>query len=343
MAVAVAPRVADKVAFLSDPRSYPQPTGSVEAVETHMSWVFLTDRHAWKLKKPRRIDHIDLASVEARRRHCGLEIRLNRRFTDDVYLGSVALRQQPDGALTFQGEGPEVDWLVKMRRLPASLMLDRMILEGRVRARDLHHLARDLGRFYLTCAPEPMSGGEFRARLAARVRGNERELRGYAHHVNGVLAEDLGERQLAFLEREHGLFDERVAAGRVVEGHGDLRPEHVCMEAVPRVIDCLEFDRELRIVDAAEELGYLALECERLGAPGLRDLIFDAYEAAADDAPYARLVHFYQSLHACSRAWLALRHLRDPAPRDPHRWPLVARDYLRLAEEHLALCATPKL
>lgn len=343
MAVVHEPRLADKVAFLSDAASYPQATASVQAVETHMSWVFLTERHAWKLKKPERVDGVDLASVEARRRHCALEMRLNRRFTDDVYLEAVPLRLAPAGALSWDN-GLVVDWLVKMRRLPEALMLDRLIAAGTVRAGEAARIGRFLGRFYLTCAPEPIDAAAWRARLAARIRGNERELRGYAHAVDNALPAELGERQLGFLTLEEGLLQERIEAGRVVEGHGDLRPEHVCLEEpVPRVIDCLEFDRHLRIVDAAEELGYLALECERLGAPELRDQLFDAYEDAAQDSPDHRLVHFYQSVHACSRAWLALRHLRDPAPRDAARWPALARDYLRLASEHVALCAAPKL
>lgn len=343
MAALFDPGLAGKVAFLSDVRAYPQPTSSVEAIETHMSWVFLTDTHAWKLKKPQRIDGIDLGSVEARCRHCELELQLNRRFTDDVYLGRVGLRVRADGVLSLLGAGRAIDWLVRMRRLPASLMLDRMIADGSVRPRDVRRLGEDLARFYRACAPEPIEGWRFRAHLAARVGRAVLELRAFARLLPVGVADDLGERQLAFLEREAGLLDARVAAGRVVEGHGDLRPEHVCLESRPRVIDCLEFSRELRIVDAAEELGFLALECERLGAPELGDVIFGTYAAGTGDDPDPRLVHFYQSVHACTRAWLALRHLHDPVPRDPARWPLLASTYLRLAGQHLALCAMAKL
>jgi aminoglycoside phosphotransferase family enzyme len=344
MTIAAATGLADKVAFLSDARSYPVPTRRVQAVETHMSWVFLTEAHAWKLKKPERIDGIDLGSVEARHRHCRMEIRLNRRFTDDVYLEAVALRADAARGFSFGGDEPVLDWLVKMRRLPARLMLDRLIAAGAVRPRDVRALARLLARFYLTCAPEPITGAAFRARLAARIRGIEGEL----HRLRAFLPaapvqDDLGERLEAFLALEAGMFDERVDEGRVVEGHGDLRPEHVCLETQPRIIDCLEFSRELRIVDAAEELGYLALECERLGAPGLRETLFAAYEEASGDRPDGRMVHFYQAMHACARAWLALRHLSDAAPREPAHWPLLAADYLRLASEHAAHCAIPKL
>lgn len=333
------PAIADKVAFLSQARHYPGPPREVRVVETHMSWVFLTDEHAWKIKKPLRLDHHDLSSVAARERHCRMEVRLNRRFGEGVYFDPVPLALQPSGELRLAGDGVPVEWLVKMRRLPEALMLDTMIRRHTLHARHLRVAVEMLARFYAMCTPEPLNPPEWRACIAARVARSVRELSGFPRDVPASLVEDLGERQLAFLEREAALFDERVEHGRVVEGHGDLRPEHICLAPRPCFIDCLEFSRELRIVDAAEELGFLALECERLGAPCARGEIFGTYGLARGDRPDDRLVHFYQSVHACVRAQLALWHLRDPAPREPARWPVIARDYLRLADEHLARCA----
>jgi aminoglycoside phosphotransferase family enzyme len=308
-----------------------------------MSWVFLTEAHAWKLKKPQRIDGIDLARVESRRRHCLLELDLNRRLAGDVYIDVVALRRRADGALGFGDAGEPVEWLLRMRRLPEARMLDRMIAEGTVAPAAVREAARMLGRFYAASPPEPVDGPAWRARQAARLAGNLDNLRGWPHLVDAHAVNEITRGQHAFLAAEAGMFDERARAGRIVEGHGDLRPEHVCLEDPPRVIDCLEFSRALRIVDPAEELGFLALECERLGAGGLRDEIFAGYEEATGDAPDARLVHFHQSLHALTRAWLALRHLRDAPAARPRHWPALARVYLELAGAHLAACAAAKL
>jgi aminoglycoside phosphotransferase family enzyme len=336
-------RLAEKVAFLSDGRNYAPAAGRVHVLETHMSWVFLTEAHAWKLKKPQRVDGIDLGTAEARRRHCLAELRLNRRLAGDVYIDVVALRLRDDGTLGFGDEGEPVEWLLRMRRLPGELMLDRMIVEGKPAAAAVREAARMLGRFYAACPAELADGDDWRARQAARIAANLHELNCWPHLVDRHAVRELAGRQHAFLATEAGLFDERARAGRIVEGHGDLRAEHVCLEDPPRVIDCLEFSRTLRIVDPAEELGFLALDCERLGGGGLRDEIFGGYEEATGDAPDPRLVHFHQSLHAATRAWLALRHLRDAACARPRHWPELARLHLRMAEEHLALCATPKL
>jgi uncharacterized protein len=336
------PTLARKVAFLSDRHAYPERPRAVQAIETHMSWVFLTDAHAYKLKKPMRVDGNDLRGLQARQRNCRLEIELNARFSDDVYLGLARLARAGPGMLALDGEGRPVDWLVKMRRLPRALMLDELIRAGRLDPAGLERCIDLLARFYAMCTPERLSGAELRARIAARVAGNVRELCRFPALVPRGLVKALGGRQIAFLEAEAALFDRRADEGRIVEGHGDLRPEHICLEPRPRIIDCLEFSRELRIVDPAEELGFLALECERLGAPQLRQAIFATYGAVTGDRPGTRLVDFHQSVQACVRANLALRHLDDAEPREPARWPAQARDYLRLAAEHLGGCDPPK-
>ena len=127
------------------------------------------------------------------------------------------------------------------------------------------------------------------------------------------------------------MFEERVGAGRIFEGHGDMRAEHVFLGPPPSIIDCLEFNRGLRIVDWAEEVSFLAVDCERLGATWIGTEIVEWCCSGLGDRPPSMLIDFYKSLHAYSRARIAIRHLRDPKARTPERWPIVARRYLELA------------
>ncbi len=334
-----AQRLPGKIAFLSEPAAYREGTSAVRALETHLSWVFLTDTHAYKLKKPLRHDDCDLTTVAARAAHCRMEIVLNRRLTQDVYLGPVPLAVDRAGRLQLDRGGVVIDWLIRMRRLPAERMLDRLIEAHRLREADLHAALVLLVRFYRAQPAERVDGAEWRAHFAARIERNVRELAAPDSHLPARMVEDLGERQLAALERHAARFDARVAAGRVVEGHGDLRPEHVCLDRTPQVIDCLEFSRALRVVDTAEELGFLALECERLGAPRLRREIFDAYGELSGDRPSAPVVDFYQSHHALVRARLALARVREEQTAQPEHWIRRARQYLDLALAHIGPCA----
>src|SRR3989338_3277770 len=106
-----------KVAFLRQPQAYPEKPARIETIETHMSWVFLTPQHAYKLKKPVRYDYLDFSTVAARKKNCEEERRLNQRLAPGVYLNVIPLTLDSDGAMRLGEPGEILDWLVMMRRL----------------------------------------------------------------------------------------------------------------------------------------------------------------------------------------------------------------------------------
>jgi len=330
--------LAAKVAFLSRPQSYPEQTRRFDIIETHMSWVFLTDRHAYKLKRPIRSSLVDFRSPAARRANCIEELRLNRRLAPDVYLDAVPLTLDAGGQMHLAPGGRAIDWLVRMRRLPADRMLDHAIRGRSVRADEIRNVVAALCRFYRDCPPVAMTPDEYRERLAAGIAENLDELSDPGRGWPGERVLPTCAAQLTMLQRDWALFDARVRRGRIVDGHGDLRPEHISLGDSPQFIDCLEFARDLRILDVADELAFLALECERLGAPELTRRIFADYGEISGDVVAAPLVHFYQSYRAMVRARLALRRLQEPAVRDPAKWTARTNDYLRLAAAHVAPC-----
>jgi aminoglycoside phosphotransferase family enzyme len=325
-----------KLAFLSRPGSFPGQAHRVDAIETHMSWVFLTDNYAYKLKKPVRLAPFDARTLAARRRYCDEEVRLNRRLAPDVYLGVVALRVDTRGRLQLGGDGAVVDWLVRMRRLPAAHMLDRAIGAGSVRQDDLRRVAAHLAAFYRAASPLTIDAGAYRAAFARDVDRNRRALTRPAYGLAPGPVRDLCAAQQALLAARADWLDERVRLRRIVEGHGDLRPEHICLAPQVSVIDCLEFARPLRIVDPADELGFLALECERLGAAAAGTYLLRAVGRLTGDRPHTGLVHLYQSLRAALRARIAIRHLDDERFRQAPTWRHRAETYLQLAQRHLA-------
>jgi aminoglycoside phosphotransferase family enzyme len=329
--------LAAKIAFLSDPLAHADGAGDIVCIETHMSWVFLTQRYAYKLKKPVRTQYVDLREVAARARNCAEEVRLNRRLSSNVYLGAVPLVRSAAGRLTFMPEGEVVDWLVKMRRLPSERMLDRLLLAGLVRRADIEALVERLTDFYRNSPPAVIAPDAYCRELADHIHAYRRHLSGPAHGLSVELVLRICDRQLAFLAHA-APFDARVSAGRIVEGHGDLRPEHICLEAQPQIIDCLEFSRSLRTLDVIDELGFLALECERLGAPDIGRQIVDAFRERSGDAAPDALVAFYQSYRACVRAMLAIQHAQELPAQDPVKWRARAAQYLDLAEAHVARC-----
>ena len=138
---------------------------------------------------------------------------------------------------------------------------------------------------------------------------------------------------ISFLNRRGALLRERIHRGRIVEGHGDLRPEHIYLNGTPRIIDCLEFRSDLRIIDPVSEIAYLALECRRLGDGRVEKPLLRRYRQRTGDDPPRELFHFYAALNALIRARIAIQHLSEPGARAPAEWVNRAAEYLNIAAE----------
>lgn len=331
------PTLAAKVEFLSRPDSYPQPVPHVAAVETHLSWVFLTDEHVYKLKKPFHRTPIDYRTPAARRRSCMGELRLNHRLAPHVYLDVVALTVDATGRMALDGPGTRIDWLVRMRRLPAALSLDQRLQAGTVDATDARRIVARLAPFFAAAAHAQWTPVAYRRRLVTAINEAASELSRAEFGLVRPGIDALAAALRHFVATRLDLLDARVQAGRIVEGHGDLRPEHLYLTEPPTIIDCIEFDRTLRLRDPADELAFLSMESDRLGQPLLDRWLFDAWRELAGDDPPRPLVEFHKACNAFVRAQIAIWHLEDPgdSPRQP--WIERAEDYLRRAGDYLVL------
>ena len=324
--------LAAKLAFLRRPDSYPERPRAVEAIETHMSWVFLTEDRAYTLKKPVRHAGLDFSSLTLRRGHCEAEMRLNPRLAPQVYLGLVALTLDASGAMHLDGPGRTIEWLVAMRRLPPHRMLDRAVRERTASRIDVERAATLLAEFYRDAAPIEMAAADYRRHIADEIAESRAQLLAPGAGLPRQLVERILRRQCDWLESGGALLDRRAAEHRIVEGHGDLRPEHVFLGPPPQVIDCLEFCRDLRLVDPADELAFLAMECQRLGVSWIGDMLFAAYSERTGDWPPSSLIAFYKTLRATVRARLAIMHLLDSDVRKRSQWRPQALDYLGRAD-----------
>lgn len=326
--------LARKVEVLSRPETYGGGTATVERRETHMSWVFLTDRHAFKLKKPVNFDAVDYRTLDRREHVCREELRLNRRLADWVYIDVVALCESPEGTLSLNGPGEPVEWLVQMRRLDESQMLDVAVQNATLDEGPLDRAVEHLLAFYRAAQPVGLKSATYLAVLAERIDGNAEPLQQDGSGLDPV-------RVRALRDRQHGLLKAltpqlRSRAERVIEAHGDLRPEHVWLGTPVAIIDCLEFDRDRRLLDPLDELAFLFLECEQLDAAWVGQLFVDTYKAGSGDGVSDAAHAFRQSLWAVLRARAAVSHLFDPTVHDTDRWRRKGEHYLEVAEAKAA-------
>ncbi len=310
----------------------------LQPIETHMSWIVFSNEHVLKMKKPVRFSFLDFSTVRAREHNCREELRLNRRLAPDVYLGLLAL-QWHEGAFTLVPEerlpapGVTVDWLVRMRRLPAERMLDRMIAAGSLELAQLDGVVALLSEFYRRAPRSDLNADAYVARFRREHAAN-RDLLAQPRFASLAAADTL-ERIDVALESQTAALRERVLRGKVVDGHGDLRPEHICLIDPPTIIDCLEFNAELRQVDPFDELAFLGMECAVAGAPWVARRLIEGVAAALGDRPSDGLLRLYTAYRAALRARLAVAHLLDAQPRTPQRWLPLGRRYLEYAENAL--------
>jgi aminoglycoside phosphotransferase family enzyme len=324
------PTLAAKVEFLGRAAAYPEHVHEVICRETHMSWVFLAGDKVFKLKKPVRFSYLDFSTLARRQAMCRTELRLNRRLAPDIYLDVVPLVLSAQG-LSIGGPGEAVDWLVVMRRLEEHWALDRAIEEGRVKASQLDRLVTTLGKFYRHAARPFLSPAAQLNEWHYNISRDCRVLLDLRLDLPAGLVRTIERVQRRFLEKRAGTLIQRVRDRRIVDGHGDLRPEHIWLTDGIKIIDCLEFNPRLRMVDPFDEIAYLSLECERLGATWIGDYVRRGVARALHDDPRRELFLFYRCHRAALRARLAVAHLLEPNPRTPEKWPRRARAYLRIA------------
>ena len=331
------PDFASVVRFLSSPGSYDPPPSRVEVEETHMSVVFFAGDYVYKLKRPIRLGFIDWRSLEARRMSCEAEHAINQELAPGVYLRTESVVQRGDGKLALGGEGDVLDWLVVMRRLDGDIALDRMLEQDSVTPSDLDRLCDRLAQFYRRQPPIELSPGAMIEHWRKRVEMDAESLTDPLFDLPAEMVDPPITALRRFLAHDAHYIEARVEEGRIVDGHGDLKPEHVYLGPEVLLIDRLEFDARLRWCDPFDEITFLGMECRRLGAPDILPDLIERLAARLDDRPPEPLLRFYLCYRACLRARLSIEHLRDDAPRTPEKWPRKTRAYLRLAERALPL------
>jgi aminoglycoside phosphotransferase family enzyme/predicted kinase len=338
-----APPASDIVAWLSRSETYGEGAAPVERAETHISWVFLTPRYAYKLKKPVRFEFLDFTTPALRKAACEAEVRLNRRLAPHVYLGVLPITCTPQGRLRLGGPGVPVEWLVRMRRLPADRSLDALIRSGRLTAMQVDRLASKLADFYQSLPPLTLRVDDYRRHIEQHVRANRAELLAQQHGLEPTLIKRTHASQLRVLKLAPDVLENRAGDGRVVEGHGDLRPEHVYFTPEPTIIDCIEFSEEFRQLDVLDELSFLAMECDYLGAGQLGEQIIARYCRVNGDRPPRCLLPFYKSYRATVHAKVATLRSDQHAARQRRRDLRIADKYLRLADAYAAELGPPLL
>ncbi|MEW5853556.1 MAG: AAA family ATPase [Myxococcota bacterium] len=291
---------------LLQPAAYGLPAGTrIRLEETHTSWVFLTGSWAYKVKKPVNLGFLDFSTESRRQQACNAELVLNRRLAPGVYQAVEPVRRTADGRYVLQGEGPIVDWAVKMVQLPRFHRADTLLARGALTPAQLDHLAEHLARFHEQVRHDPETAAFGRPEvIRANMEENFRQTTDAGAFVSEDELREIQRWQRDFLSEHAERFEARMTTGHVRDGHGDLRLEHVYFleDGTLTIIDCIEFNDRFRYADVASDVAFLSMDLARAGYPGLAEYFLARYAAHANDFDLYSVVDFYQSYRAYVRA-----------------------------------------
>jgi aminoglycoside phosphotransferase family enzyme/predicted kinase len=333
-------------AALRDPSLYPHPVTGIEVEETHISKVFLTGPFVYKVKKPVDFGFVDFSTPEKRRHWCGEELLLNQRLSHGVYLEVVSITKEPLG-FALNGTGEPIEYAVKMRQLPRERSMAELCRQGQLTVGMVEELARVLAHFY----EEARSGPEVDAMgsQGAVEAVTEENFTQTEPFVSDLLPRErflfIRDAVREFLRRHGELFQRRVDTGRVRDGHGDLRLDHVYFVNGIQIIDCIEFNERFRCGDVAADLAFLAMDLDLLGWEDLGWNLIRAYAYGARDPEVWVLLDFYKCYRAYVRCKVECLRLSEGGMTDAHRAVTEerARRAFNLAHHYAGTFSRPTL
>jgi uncharacterized protein len=306
---------------------------AVELIETHISWVLLAGSDAWKIKKPVRMGFLDFSSLQARRRFCEEELRLNRRYAPSIYLDVLPIAGTPQ-APQWRGPGPAIEYALHMRRFPPRALLSEKLADGTLQAAHVDALAQRVAAAQneADVAPADSPWGRPDAVAAA------------AHDVLARLQQQqvsVSDLQRWLIEQAAHLgplWQQRLDTGCVRECHGDLHLRNaVVLADGVTAFDGIEFDPALRWIDVQSDIAFLAMDLMAHGRPDWAWRFINAWLDAGGDHTGVPVLNFYLVYRALVRALVGCLggSTRAAGP--------SADDYLALARKRAFTPPRPRL
>jgi|UniRef100_A0A7C5AN12 aminoglycoside phosphotransferase family enzyme len=327
----------DLVAALLDPGAYPETTGSVTLIQTHISWVFLTDRYAYKMKKPVNLGFLNFSTLRLRHHYLKQELVLNRRLCPEIYLAVLPVTQTKTG-VRVGGRGRPLEYLLQMVRLPQERMMDEVAHRGELTLEVMERLVAVLTSFYRNAATGPYISHYGEPGVIA-----------YNHEENFAVMKKLVGEFLSvaefdtirdftrdFLLTQRKLLRKRLKEGRIRDCHGDLHMRNICLANGIYIFDCIEFNPRFRYGDVAADVAFLAMDLDFHGLSDFSRHLVEQFARASGDPDLFILIDFYKCYRACVRG--KINALSAKAPEVPwmerERSRKLARAYFSLAYDY---------
>ena len=328
------------VESMMKPEFYPHNPGTVELIQTHISYIFIAGNLVYKVKKAVDFGFLDFTTLGKRKYYCDKEILLNQRFAPDVYLDVVRIIEDKTGNLLLSNGDHIVEYAVEMKKIPEERMLYRLIEENKVTDDDIKRVGTYLARVYknIQSDEKARSFGTLEV-ISTNVVENFDQTRKY---IGGPVSSDtfnaIESWSRSFMDNHESLFAKRIAQEHIKDCHGDLHLQHICIDdGRISVFDCIEFNERFRFGDVASDVAFLSMDFDFNNRRDLAAVFVDAYTQESGDTEILNILPFYKTYRAMVRAKVTSFMLDDEALDDVtrHNAFLKAKNYYDLAYEYV--------
>ena len=286
---------------LLNPEIYPDHPRTIKFIETHISLLFLTGSHVYKVKKPVDFGFLDFTTLEKRKYFCEQEVKLNRRLSPDLYLGVTRITEEGDRIL-LDGKGESVEYAVKMKQIPEEFLLDKLLEKKQVTPKMIEAVSEKLVKFYFAAETNDLIKGFAKPeRVKQDTDENFEQTEKYIDiAIPGEVYEEVKHRTNDFLRTKEKMFYQRIASDRIRDCHGDLRLEHIFWGDEISIFDCIEFNERFRYTDVSADIAFLAMDLDYRGRQDLSEHLIRAFIGESGDQELIEVLDFYK----CYRAYV---------------------------------------
>ncbi|KYC45476.1 MAG: hypothetical protein APG12_00106 [Candidatus Methanofastidiosum methylothiophilum] len=274
-----------------------------EIKETHISYVFLTKKHAYKIKKDIKYPFLDYSTLNKRELYCIEEYRINKLLCPDMYLKVSPLIKDGD-VLVLSDAGLPLEYTIVMKRLPEKYIMRNLIGKNKITKDIVEEIALKILLFHKMAKVD--SNGKYGslANVKKNVMDNFKDLEFF---IGELFSSDefntLIGKNLEFINNNAALFERRVKKGKILETHGDLHSGNIFVTPKDTYIfDAIEFNPAINTTDVAAEIAFLCMDLEFLGREDLSKAFSDKYILESNDKEIQKLLLFYKCYRACVRA-----------------------------------------
>ena len=317
---------------------YPHKVSHIKILETHISWILLTGKYAYKIKKEVKFGKVlDFSSLRLRKKLCQKEVKLNSILCGKMYQGVVKLvkTNNSNKIVNLSDAGTPLEFAVKMLEIPQKFRMDNLVKLHKADSGTLDTLVATLAKFHNLSRTSTiiMYYGKPRI-IRSKIKENFKTL----SHLTKI-CDIFEDRLILFTKQNSRLFDQRIKEFRVRDIHGDLYLKNIFFHNGKfYMYDRIEFNDFLRYADVAEDVAHLAMDLQYHGREDLQKYLIANYVRKSNDTSLVNIIYFMLCYKACVRAKVSLfRASQLNSTNEKLKCTSEAIEHFRLARKYLEL------